>query len=311
MPPARIFLKALQILALGCATAALAAQGGRWSAHLDVLTHFAPIYLAVSVVVLMTAMILRGGSDQFILAVLGGLAAISSMVLVLPEFLRPTSPRAAPGAPGQIKVIQFNGNGMPGGAEQAIDWIGQQNPDIVVIVQGTPRLLRGIRERVPLTLICGLSCEVAILGRAKTSQPFNAPPGTPKALALYDYTDSQGGFLVAGAHHTWPTRTSLHAQNSKGLVRAVSKGDSERLILAGDFNSTPWSFARQREDAALGIERRTRGMFTWPSHGLPGFPILPIDHIYAGPGWRTVEVTRGPDLGSDHYPVVAILAPKR
>ena len=37
--------------------------------------------------------------------------------------------------------------------------------------------------------------------------------------------------------------------------------------------------------------------------------VLPIDHVYAGPGWRTVSVQRGPKLGSDHYPVIVTLAP--
>lgn len=39
------------------------------------------------------------------------------------------------------------------------------------------------------------------------------------------------------------------------------------------------------------------------------FPMLPIDHVYAGKGWRAVSVTRGPRLGSDHYPMVVVLAP--
>ena len=42
--------------------------------------------------------------------------------------------------------------------------------------------------------------------------------------------------------------------------------------------------------------------------GLP-FALLPIDHVSAGPGWRTVRVERGPLLGSDHYPVIVTLAP--
>ena len=41
----------------------------------------------------------------------------------------------------------------------------------------------------------------------------------------------------------------------------------------------------------------------WP------LPVLPIDHVYAGPGWATVSVERGPSIGSDHYPLVVILAP--
>jgi endonuclease/exonuclease/phosphatase (EEP) superfamily protein YafD len=37
------------------------------------------------------------------------------------------------------------------------------------------------------------------------------------------------------------------------------------------------------------------------------FPLLPIDQIYAGSGWRPVSVARGEAQGSDHYPIVAVL----
>ncbi|MDE2488701.1 MAG: endonuclease/exonuclease/phosphatase family protein, partial [Alphaproteobacteria bacterium] len=84
--------------------------------------------------------------------------------------------------------------------------------------------------------------------------------------------------------------------------------------VTGDFNSTPWSFSRRRWDKAFGLIRRDRALFSWPAGKTvwgvkPPFPILPIDHVYAGPDWATVSIRRGPKLGSDHYPVVAILAP--
>jgi endonuclease/exonuclease/phosphatase (EEP) superfamily protein YafD len=82
------------------------------------------------------------------------------------------------------------------------------------------------------------------------------------------------------------------------------------MIIAGDFNSTPWSFALRRQDRLFGIERRTRALATWPARTLRSeapFPFLPIDHVYAGKGWRTVSMQRGPRLGSDHYPVIVVL----
>ena len=97
-----------------------------------------------------------------------------------------------------------------------------------------------------------------------------------------------------------------------GVLNRLPK---DRLILAGDFNSTPWSFSRRREDAMFGLERRTKALFSWPAGEVSRhrikvpFPFLAIDHVYAGKAWRTVSVRRGPRLGSDHYPVVVVLAP--
>ena len=83
---------------------------------------------------------------------------------------------------------------------------------------------------------------------------------------------------------------------------------------AGAYRHAATSFSRRREDTLFALERRTRALFSWPAErgpagmGLP-FALLPIDHVYAGPGWRTVRAERGPRLGSDHYPVIVTLAP--
>lgn len=86
----------------------------------------------------------------------------------------------------------------------------------------------------------------------------------------------------------------------------------ERMILGGDFNASHWSAEVRRLDHSLGLIRRERAVATWPAQVFGQawpLPFLPIDHIYAGPGWATVKVERGPWLGSDHYPLVVTLAP--
>src|SRR5690606_31941267 len=114
-----------------------------------------------------------------------------------------------------------------------------------------------------------------------------------------------GSFDVVGVHYAWPT-TSDQAGQGRALARVLDQLPRKRVILTGDFNSTPWSFARRREDALFGIERRTRALFSWPAAKFSRyriqfpFPFLPIDHIYAGSDWRTVSIERGPALGSDH-----------
>ena len=133
-------------------------------------------------------------------------------------------------------------------------------------------------------------------------------------LARATYRDARGEFTVIAVHNAWPTDQEQERQERR-LADIIALSPRERTIVAGDFNSAPWSFARRRWDAEFGLIRRDRGIFTWPARPyrrwsfLGNFPFLAIDHIYAGSGWATVEVRRGPRIGSDHYPVVAILAP--
>lgn len=305
---------ALAPLALGAAFGALAAQGGRWSARLDVFTHFAPLYLAAGVAVLAVTLILARGRLRLLLAVSGGLAVLGALALILPELTRPMSPRSAAPTAGAIKLVQYNAGDAGGDLEAAVRWLAKEKPDILVVEESTAAF-REAAQGVGLThLSCGRTCETAVLSRERpveVERPRRGRIGLGPAIVLARFEHPAGAFTVAGAHFTWPTQIRTHSENSRRLLELLKDRPRERLILAGDFNSTPWSFARRRDDQALGLERRTRALFSWPARGLPGFPVLPIDHVYAGAGWRTVTVRRGPRIGSDHYPVVAVLVPAR
>jgi endonuclease/exonuclease/phosphatase (EEP) superfamily protein YafD len=125
---------------------------------------------------------------------------------------------------------------------------------------------------------------------------------------LGDAAPPGGDFTVVGNHFVWPIPPAAGRPRAgllAGKDRAAFPKDS--LIVTGDFNSTPWSWSLRRQDKALGLERRTRALASWPTGEFSRlasapFPILPIDHVYAGKAWKTVKVERGPSLGSDHRP---------
>jgi len=301
-------------LALGALGAGVLAQGGRVSLKLDVLTHFAPLYLAAAVAALVLAFAgPRSGRNALVVFSLLGVAAAAT--LMAPEYLRPRGePRAAPDAASTLKIVQFNAWGGNRDAEAAVRWIVAQDPDVVVLeeagrVRG-PLIDAGYREACH-------GCAAAIFAKRRPVRRFVPFPrdGEPSYITSATYRHGGAEFTVVAAHRYWPIRFTRERAQTESLGRYIATQSKERLILAGDFNSTPWSFARQREDRGFGLIRRTRGMFTWPaarlSHNrLPApFPYMPIDHVYAGPGWATVKVERGPRLGSDHYPVVVTLAP--
>ena len=300
------------VLPLGAvsAAAAIIAQGGRFSAHLDVLTHFAPVYLAGGAVTLVAAIFAH---RRLLPALLGAAAVIASLALMLPEFLRAQTAAIAPGAPGQIKLIQFNVARDSQGLEQRLAWLAAEDPDILVVEDSRAIFQTAVTQRLGRQMACGKTCEVAIFTRtpaARIEAPRRGRKGLGPAITIAHLAGPQGDFPVVGVHYGWPTDVEGHAENSARLLQLMKDQPRERAILVGDFNSTPWSFSRRREDAALGMERRTHALPTWPANGLFGLAFLPIDHVYAGSAWDTVSITRGPRLGSDHYPVVAVLAPR-
>lgn len=302
----------LGLLSLG---AGLAAQGGRFSGRLDVLTHFAPFYLAAAAVVTGYGLICCLSNPRWGLFGLGVLGLLAAAMLMLPEYNRPTvTPPPATASP-QIKIIQFNGWGRNRNVERTATWIASQNADVIAVEELKSPLREAILRHTGMTYTRGM-LNTGIFTRAtptkpsfELGEPWNQWPGIARvSIPVGDQTAT-----IVAVHLTWPTEPWQKRQRAS-LAKIVKRTDPARLIMVGDFNLTPWSFTLRRLDRDLRMQRRDRAIFSWPA--APFFrgrlaspvPFLPIDHVYAGLAWKTVKIERGPRLGSDHFPIVATLA---
>ncbi len=305
------------LVAVGCAGWAFAAHGGRWSVRLDILTHFIPVIMAAAVVTVIYAFFTEPPFAKWALIGFGGTGVVLAGLLIAPEYLAPRArAEATTNVPGQIKLIQFNAWRGNKDHETTVRWLLAQNADIIVMEESDvigPLLMRRSNYHTNCS-----GCSVMIFSKTpplNLDVPVVDRRGVRPPIARATYRDAHGEFTVVGTHYVWPVYGGWQQEQGRVIARLLRNLPKERLILTGDFNSTPWSFSRRREDVMFGLERRTHGLFSWPARDFPPgiakppFPILPIDHVYAGPGWRTVKVERGPRLGSDHYSVVITLAP--
>lgn len=304
-------------VALACAGMVILAQGGRISPRLDVITHFAPIWLVGGLAALIWALVMRPSLARLTIATFAGVAVVGAISLILPEMTRRTSPEAPAGQTGQIRLIQFNVWGRNDRAAETADWIVAQKPDLIALEEASPAMREAIQARGDFHVACG-NCSVMILSRLKPvteAIPLRtrSGPRPPMAYARFHTEGRSFGLMVT--HFTWPTDGRAQQIQGQHVADVLKQFPPETMILAGDFNSTPWSFTRRAQDRMFALERRTRALMSWPAApvsryriALP-FPFLAIDHVYAGSGWRTVKVRRGPRLGSDHYPVVVDLVP--
>jgi endonuclease/exonuclease/phosphatase (EEP) superfamily protein YafD len=84
----------------------------------------------------------------------------------------------------------------------------------------------------------------------------------------------------------------------------------EPKVLIGDLNTTVWSpfYFHLMEESGLVDARKGFGLLpTWPANfGLPVFRI-PIDHCLISPSVEVKDIRTGPDLGSDHLPLIVDL----
>jgi len=306
--------------AIAVAAAALFSLGGAFSNRLDILTHFAPIYALGGAIAIILQLIRGKGRARWAMAC-GAAAILAAGGLMAPEVVaRVTAPTSAPRSQ-TLKIIELNlwsKNVDPAGTAR---WIAAQNPDIVVLEE-----VIGSTEVVPLYL------RAAYPYQTPESAPFEATTFILSKTAPLDwgaypsfdtfgrhsgawarFGTGVGSFTIVGVHAPWPVPPGRQQAHTALLGYRLGAFDRNSVILAGDFNATPWSFSLRRQDSLLGLQRRDHALASWSVRPYSRyklwtpFPIMPIDHIYAGASWKTVSVATGPKVGSDHLPIIAVL----
>ncbi len=83
------------------------------------------------------------------------------------------------------------------------------------------------------------------------------------------------------------------------------------LIVAGDFNMSPWTEKLPRFTRATGLGRYNTFHLTWPMRAreCPLVPLVAIDNVFASHEFASDgDDSAGPRLGSDHRAVIADIA---
>lgn len=294
---------------------AILCLGGVFSDRLDAFTHLTPLWLAMGVSAIILGWIFARDGERSVIVGLGGAALLACAILMGPELFVAAGTKRLASRPSDLKIIQFNvwkSNETP---DRTLRWLLDQDADVVLIEEGDGPVVKALKAYYPFYVTCDgkKRCGSMIFSRKRMiARNGFYPEGRELAGAWATLADPKGDFTVVGIHYVWPLPAGPQQQQSKRLVDAVARFDQSDLILTGDFNSTPWSYSLKRQDKALGLQRRTRAIPSWPSGRFSRLanapvPFLPIDHVYAGKAWKTVSVTRGPALGSDHRPIIVRL----
>jgi endonuclease/exonuclease/phosphatase (EEP) superfamily protein YafD len=294
-------------LGVVCGVAAFAALGGAFSARLDLLAQLSAVWLLGSSVVAVYGLLLAARSRRTLLTGVGLAGMLACAPPILPELARPIRPPALAGRGYRIKLIEYNAWGRNANIGADVGWLARQNPDFILMTDTTEPAKAALAAR---GFICvGGVADSAIFSRmARGREPYAMPWEWPllPSFSRATFSAPNGPFTIVATHFKRPTAGGQLEQRL-ALLQLLDQYDRRRLIVAGDFNATPWSFALRRLDQEIGLERRDRAMFSWPALDAP-IAFLPIDHVYAGEAWRTVAIQRGPRLSSDHYPLVVTLA---
>jgi endonuclease/exonuclease/phosphatase (EEP) superfamily protein YafD len=297
-----------------CAALFIATLAGSVSPQADSINIVAPYVLLLAAlilcVVIATASRLRRAALLVLLAGMATSSILAAPFVTAPSFFHQI---------GMIRLVSFNMYRANGRSAEAVDWLLAQNADIVVLLEAAPEQqgeLKRLIQHFPYVYGCSAEhyCSTMILARQAARAVWPHAVGDAdnrKALsALTASFDWQGQTVPITAVHLdrpWPLGRQNREMVALNIVmQTVARGG----IVVGDFNSAPTTFA-MRDMAAAGDVRLASGLTgTWPSDGA-GLLRLPLDQLYLGPCLSAGEVSRGPSLGSDHFPLISDISVAR
>jgi len=291
------------------ASAAFAEFGERWWLF-DVFAHFRWHYIATALILVPLAL-WRRRRWLALAALLAGAAHVPAVIE------RPAQiAQASPGGPIELSVMTANVWWRSDKLDNLMGRIKVADPDIVVLqeVYGPwHRAVETLRVHYPhIAPAAWRESGIVILSRhpilASRADEFTATADV----------DFKGRTLrVAGVHMPTPLSAARwHAQQATfDRLAADARAAGMPFIAAGDFNLTPYSPRFGAFLDASGLRRAPLGGFwpaTWPAasglkYGGPFWRGFEIDHILVSREFGLANVFRGPDIGSDHFPVHALL----
>lgn len=283
-------------------------------APLEITTHFRPQLAAAAVVF---ALLFAVG--RRFLAILPAAGLLIFHVIPLVPYVLPSARAAGCAGGHDLRVLTLNLHHRHADIDAVVRMVRSERPDVVLLTEFQPSDLAAIaalRDILPhSTGPTGQGAfHLLLMSRFRIDKKRIAFP-TPKArflpvIEIRLCPDGAPCFTVVGLHAARPLGAESHLQDAHLDLAAerAARTWGGRVVLMGDLNTTPWSPGfRELLDAGRLRDAGDASAFhgTWMSRN-PLFG-LAIDHVLVGRRVRGRDRRVGPNVGSDHFPVIADL----
>lgn len=310
-------LCAVALAGLGALTLLAAAAGLGWLPELA--THFRPQYVAALALLAPALLALRRRVLAAVAACLLAINAWEAGAYLLPSAATPGA--AADG--GATRVVALNLYYRNGDFTASRAYLERAAADVLVLSELTPGAvlaLKPVTDRYPHRISVDRRSPwgLGVYSRYPLRDARWTNLGVRGGFNVHATVAAPGGAFELVAVHlaspTTPAHAALRDAQLAELARLLGPPESRAgrppRVLVGDFNTTPFAPAFRALLAATGMHdaRRPQGLLgTWPAPWLP--LLIQIDHCVADASAGVVRVTRGPYVGSDHYPLEVTLGP--
>jgi len=290
----------------------LASQFGK-HLYIELTTHFRFQYVVATII---CTMVLAAFQSWKFVPIAIMCALINAMYVV--PYYSFKAKRSGNSSPIPLRLLQANVLKNNTNYKALLERVSGNQPDLVVLQEVTDdwneltQLLQAdypFVESVPLPEGAGM----AILSRYKFTdvQVLHFDSSAHVAI-LVRFNVKEKSISVLAMHPTTPISPTKF-KNRNLQFREASKllnSFEGSKVLVGDLNTTMWSpyFMDLIRNSGLRDARMGYGLCTtWPMP-LPSFLRLPIDHCLVSDDLRVTRLQIGPNIGSDHRPLIVDLS---
>jgi len=276
----------------------------------ELTTHFRP-HLAVAAGIIAVVWVIKRFWRWAIFS--GAVTGINALVVL--RLFWPAGQSAA-GAGQHLRLVSVNLHASNPRTELALEFLKKTDADVVLLMevnQHWMEALNSLRDRYPEILAEPREDDfgIALLNRvaATNSQVIYLGEAEVPSISTTLLLNGQAVRLL-GTHPLPPGSAEYAKERNEQLreIAALARQSDEPIIVLGDLNATPWSpcFSELLREGGLLNTSQGRGLYaSWPA-GLPLMRI-PIDHCLISPNLKVLDKQMGPQIGSDHLPLMVEL----
>jgi endonuclease/exonuclease/phosphatase (EEP) superfamily protein YafD len=306
------FTGLLEVVSACLLLATIAASLGRLWWMFELATHFR-VHLACALTVFCVCWMFR---RRWRAAGLCGVCAALNSVPVL-LLLRPGSaPHAVnPGAGRPLRLVAINVHTSNQHHDRVLDFLQRSDADVILLMEVDSRWLFAMQPMQSLyphriVEVREDNFGIAMFSRLPwtNAQIIELGAEVPSIEAMLEF---DGGLVKVLGTHPLPPGSADYARLRNAQLERIAvwgRRQTRPAIVMGDLNVTPWSpvFSDLLREGGLRNTSQGLGFFaSWPA----GLPVgrIPIDHCLVTPDWQVDSKRLGPDIGSDHLPVMVDL----
>jgi endonuclease/exonuclease/phosphatase (EEP) superfamily protein YafD len=296
------------VTAAGCVACSVTIFGflGKFWWFFDLFSHFRVQYLGGLCVLSFLLLLTKRRNIAFVFLLFAGI----NLSIVLPLYFGQQN--SIPLGESVLKALLINVNTRFGDVRRVIQVVGDFDPDIIVLEEINSQWvtdLKSLSESYPYSKIqprednfgIGIfskvpmkSSEIEYIGQALV----------PSIVAVFEY--DQTCFKVIAAHPLPPDGAEYSRYRNDQLEKLGNYVDpSLPVMLLGDLNVTPWNHYFQKLLNSTCLKDSSQGYGiqpTWPSNN--PLLLIPLDHCLHSQEIKILQRRIGPNVGSDHYPLM-------